>query len=46
MVDLTTNPKTQKTLVDPVSKVEAIGLARKYEMDYFETCSVGDANIV
>lgn len=27
MVDLTTNPKTQKTLVNPVSKAEGIELA-------------------
>ena len=46
MVDLTTNPKTSKTLVTPVSKVEAIALARKYDMEYFETCSIGEANIV
>jgi len=46
MVDLTTNPKTQKTLINPVSKVEAIALARKYDMEYFETCSIGDSNIV
>jgi len=31
MVDLTTNPNTQKTLINPVSKVEAIALARKYD---------------
>jgi hypothetical protein len=33
-------------LVNPVSKVEAIALARKYDMEYFETCSIGDSNIV
>ncbi len=46
MVDLTTNPKNQKNLVNPVSKVEAIALARKYDMEYFETCSIGESNIV
>lgn len=46
MVDLTTNPKTQKTLINPISKTEAIALARKYDMEYFETCSIGEANIV
>ena len=29
-----------------VSKVEAIALARKYGMEYFETCSIGEASIV
>lgn len=29
-----------------VSKVEAIALARKYDMEYFETCSIGEASIV
>ena len=31
---------------NPVTKVEAIALARKYGMEYFETCSVGEASIV
>ena len=30
----------------PVSKVEAISLAKKHGMDYFETCSIGEASIV
>lgn len=30
----------------PVSKVEAISLAKKYGMEYFETCSIGEASIV
>ena len=30
----------------PVSKVEAINMAKKYGMEYFETCSVGEASIV
>lgn len=46
MVDLTTNPQTAKNLIDPVSKVEAASLARKHNMEYFETCSVGESNIV
>lgn len=33
-------------MIDPVSKVEAANLARKHNMEYFETCSVGEANIV
>ena len=37
---------TKKNLVNPVSKVEAVALARKYGMEYFETCSVGEASIV
>ena len=31
---------------NPVTKVEAIALARKYGMEYFETCSIGEASIV
>ena len=31
---------------NPVTKVEAINLARKYGMEYFETCSIGEASIV
>lgn len=46
MVDLLNNPKNQKNLINPVSKVEAIALARKYDMEYFETCSIGESNIV
>ena len=46
MVDLTTNPKNVKNLVNPVGKGEAIQLAQKYGMEYFETCSVGEASIV
>ncbi len=46
MVDLINNPRTSKNLINPVTKVEAIGLARKYNMEYFETCSVGEASIV
>ena len=37
---------TKKNLINPVTKVEAIALARKYGMEYFETCSVGEASIV
>lgn len=36
-------PQLASTLV---SKVEAIALARKYGMEYFETCSIGEASIV
>ena len=28
---------TKKNLINPVTKVEALGLARKYGMEYFET---------
>jgi len=31
---------------NPVTKVEAIAMARKYGMEYFETCSIGEASIV
>lgn len=37
---------TKKNLINPVTKVEAIALGRKYGMEYFETCSVGEASIV
>ncbi len=37
---------TKKNLINPVTKVEAVALARKYGMEYFETCSVGEASIV
>lgn len=33
-------------VTNPVTKVEAINLARKYGMEYFETCSIGEASIV
>jgi hypothetical protein len=46
MVDLTTNPKTAKNIDSPVGKSEAIALASKYGMEYFETCSIGEASIV
>ena len=36
----------QALMYNPVSKVEAITMARKYGMEYFETCSVGEASIV
>ena len=44
MVDLTTQKKSVGT--NPVTKVEAVTLARKYGMEYFETCSIGEASIV
>ena len=31
---------------DQVSKIEALGLARKYGMEYFEVCSVGEATLM
>jgi len=36
----------KQEVTNPVTKVEAINLARKYGMEYFETCSVGEASIV
>lgn len=49
MVDLlgsgAANQKNKASMLangSPVSKVEAISLARKYGMEYFETCSVGE----
>lgn len=44
MVDLINNPK--KSHPNPVSKIEAVAFAQKHNMEYFETCSVGEANIV
>ncbi|KAL4497055.1 hypothetical protein ABPG72_002211 [Tetrahymena utriculariae] len=38
-VDLYANTK------GAVSKSEAVGLAKKYGMEYFETCSIGDTSI-
>ena len=50
MVDLASGPNMQKNkggaASNPVTKVEAIALARKYGMEYFETCSIGEASIV
>ena len=51
MVDLASGPmaKSQggKAMNNNfVTKVEAIALARKYGMEYFETCSIGEASIV
>ena len=53
MIDLAQGPNTQQknkagaaASNNPVTKVEAIALARKYGMEYFETCSVGEASIV
>jgi len=37
---------TAQPVSNPVTKVEAINLARKYGMEYFETCSIGEASIV
>ena len=38
--------KNALTSQNPVTKVEAIAMARKYGMEYFETCSIGEASIV
>ena len=52
MVDLTQGPNAAAKnrggagADSPVTKVEAIALARKYGMEYFETCSIGEASIV
>ena len=52
MIDLASGPNAQKNKNgvagsnSPVTKVEAIALARKYGMEYFETCSIGEASIV
>ena len=37
---------SKKTVTSPVTKVEALGLAKKYNMEYFETSSIGEASIV
>ena len=37
---------TKKNVTNPVTKVEGLGLARKYGMEYFETSSIGEASIV
>lgn len=33
-------------VVNPVTRVEAVNLARKYGMEYFDTCSIGEGSIV
>lgn len=38
--------KQNNAVNNPVTKVEAINLARKYGMEYFEACSIGEASIV
>ena len=46
-VDLTQQKqKPSSQVANPVTKVEGINLARKYGMEYFETCSIGEATIV
>ena len=45
MVDMASGPNAKQGN-NNVSKVEAIALARKYGMEYFETCSIGEASIV
>lgn len=37
---------TKKNIVNPITKVEAVAMASKHGMEYFETCSVGEASIV
>lgn len=37
---------TKKNVLNPVTNVEGLGLARKYGMEYFETSSIGEASIV
>lgn len=41
-----TATKKAQQVINPVAKNEAINMARKYGMEYFETCSVGEASIV
>ena len=36
----------KKNITSPVTKVEGLGLAKKYGMEYFETSSIGEASIV
>lgn len=38
--------KAAQQVTNPVTKPEAINVARKYGMEYFETCSIGEASIV
>ena len=38
--------KKAQQVINPVAKNEAINMARKYGMEYFETCSIGEASIV
>lgn len=40
------NKKQAQQIVNPVTRVEAVNLARKYGMEYFDTCSIGEASIV
>ena len=40
------NKKQSAQVVNPVTKIEAVNLARKYGMEYFESCSIGEASIV
>lgn len=41
MIDLVNNPKNSKDTITPVSRDEAVELAVKHGMEYFETTSVG-----
>ena len=38
--------KKAQQVINPVTKNEATNMARKYGMEYFETCSIGEASIV
>ena len=38
--------KKAQQVINPVAKNEAVNMARKYGMEYFETCSIGEASIV
>ena len=42
-LDLQASKKSTTSAATGVTKVEAIALARKNNMEYFETCSVGEA---
>lgn len=46
-VDIMQNAgKKQAQVANPVTRVEAVNLARKYGMEYFDTCSIGEGSIV
>lgn len=36
---------TKKNVVNPVTKTEGLGLAKKYGMEYFETSSIGEGTV-
>ena len=45
-IDVLQSAKKGPQVVNPVTRVEAVNLARKYGMEYFEACSIGEGNIV